>query len=258
MVLASLSAAHAAAQSAPPSGAELAKKLANPIADLASLPFQFNYDGGYGSQDGDRFALNVQPVIPFGVGEDWIVISRTILPIVVQDDVVPGTDAFGLGDVTQSLFLSPRAPVGGFTLGAGPVLLLPTATETQLGGEKWGAGPTGVALRQEGPWTYGMLANHLWSFAGDDDRGEVNATFLQPFLSYTTPTATTFVLNTEATYDWRGEAWSAPINLQVNQLLKLGEQPVQIGAGVRWWAESPDGGPEGLGFRVNTVLLFPR
>ncbi len=154
IVLAALSATQGAAQTAPASGADLAKKLANPIADLASLPFQFNYDGGYGSQDGDRFALNVQPVIPFGVGEDWIVISRTILPIVVQDDVVPGTDAFGLGDVVQSLFLSPRAPVRGFTLGAGPVLLLPTATETQLGAEKWGAGPTGVALRQEGPWTY--------------------------------------------------------------------------------------------------------
>lgn len=103
-----------------------------------------------------------------------------------------------------------------------------------------------------------MLANHLWSFAGDDDRGEVNATFLQPFVAYTSSKATTFVLNTEATYDWRGEAWSVPINVQVNQLLKLGDQPVQIGAGVRYWAESPDGGPEDFGFRLTAVLLFPR
>jgi hypothetical protein len=62
-----------------------------------------------------------------------------------------------------------------------------------------------VALKQQGPWTYGALANHFWSFAGDDDRADVSSTFLQPFLSYTTPHAWTFALNTESTYDWESE-----------------------------------------------------
>ena len=237
---------------------ELAKKLANPIASLISVPFQFNYDGNYGPQNGDRTYVNIQPVIPFDLGEQWNLISRTILPVAYQDQVVPGSDEFGLGDTVQSLFFSPKESTNGITWGIGPVLLFPTATDDALGGDKWGLGPTGVVLKQAGPWTYGALANHVWSYAGEGSRRDVNATFFQPFLNYTTAQATTFFLNTETTYDWDADQFSVPINLGVNQLIDVKGQKMQIGAGLRYWADSADDGPEGFGARVNVTFLFPK
>jgi hypothetical protein len=241
--------------------AELAKKLSNPVASLISVPFQYNYDSDYGvADDGKRSFINIQPVIPFDINPEWNLISRTILPVIDQDDLPSGSGGkSGIGDVVQSLFFSPKAPTsGGLIWGAGPVLLLPTASDDLLGSEKWGLGPTGVVLKQQGPWTYGALANHIWSVAGDDKRADINATFLQPFLSYTTPMATTYGMNTESTYNWEVNKWSVPINLTVSQLMKLGDQPVSIAGGVRYWAQSPDSGPEGWGFRLVLTLLFPK
>jgi hypothetical protein len=121
----------------------LAKKLANPIANLISVPLQGNYDGEIGpARDGDRFTLNVQPVIPITLNEEWNVISRTILPITYQHDIAPGSDSqFGFGDTVQSLFFSPKEPTSnGLIWGAGPVFLLPTGTENLLSSRKWNAG----------------------------------------------------------------------------------------------------------------------
>ncbi len=238
-------------------GAELAKQLANPIANLVSVPLQFNYDQDIGPSDGERLILNVQPVVPIDLNSDWLLISRTIVPVIRQENVIPGEGGqTGIGDVVQSLFFSPKGS-GALTWGIGPVFLLPTATEDTLGAEKRGVGPTAVGLYQSGPWTVGGLANHIWSYAGDDDRADVNQTFLRQFLNYTTPNATSFFLNTGSTYDWEAEVWSMPINVGVNQLLTLGGQSVQVGGGLRYWADAPDGGPEGWGARVNAVFLFP-
>jgi len=239
---------------------DLAKQLNNPVASLISVPFQFNYDSRIGPRDdGEKSFVNIQPVIPISISQDWTLISRTIVPVIGQRDVVPlAGDQFGLGDTVQSFFFSPKAPSpGGIIWGVGPVLLLPTATDELLGTEKWGAGPTAVVLTQTGGWTVGVLANHIWSFTGESRRKDVNATFLQPFAAYTTKDAWTFTLNTESTYDWIADEWSVPINFIISKLLKLGTQPVSIGAGVRYWAESPVGGPEGFGARATLTFLFP-
>ena len=239
--------------------AELAKKLANPVAALISVPLQYNYDEKYGvNDDGQKSVLNIQPVIPMSLGDEWTLILRTIVPLIDEQDVPSGTDESGLGDITQSFFFSPKQPVGGWIVAIGPVALYPTASDSLLGGEKWGVGPTALALKQKGPWTIGMLGNHIVSFAGDEQRNDLNATFIQPFASYITKTKTTFVVNTESLYDWESEQWSVPVNATVSQLLKLGPQILQLTAGVRYWVESPESGPEGLGFRIGLTFLFPK
>lgn len=241
--------------------ADLAKQLSNPVASLISVPFQFNHDSGYGPDGGgDRSVLNIQPVIPFSINEDWNVISRTIVPIISQNDIAgnSGSQA-GLGDIVQSFFFSPKQPTaGGLIWGAGPAILLPTATDPLLGGEKWGVGPTAVLLKQEGPWTYGALGNHIWSVAGNRDRRDVSSTFLQPFISYTTKDAWTFSLDTESTYDWKSKEWSVPINFTVSKLVMFGKQPVSFSGGPRYWAASPENGPDGWGVRAGISLLFPK
>ena len=239
---------------------DLAKKLSNPVAAMISVPFQFNYDEGYGPNDGQRAVLNIQPVVPISLGADWNMISRTILPVIWQNDIAgPSGEQSGLGDITQSLFFSPKHPgPSGIIWGVGPVFLVPTATDDLLGGGKWGAGPTAVVLKQHGGWTFGALANHIWSFAGADDRPDISSTFLQPFISYTTHDAWTFGVNTESTYNWETEEWSVPINFTIAKLVKFDRQPVSFTAGVRYWAESPDSGPDGLGFRGVVTFLFPK
>jgi hypothetical protein len=240
--------------------AELAKKLQNPVASLISVPFQMNYDFGIGpdGDEGGRFVMNVQPVIPISLNDHWNLISRTILPVIDMDSPISGDDDLtGIGDVLQSAFFSPKDPVGGWIVGFGPVLGIPTASEEALGSDKWTAGPTFVVLRQQSGFTFGVLANHVWSFAGDHDREDVTATFLQPFLSYTTKTATSFGLNTEALYDWEHEEWTVPLNATASQVLKLGRQPLSVTLGARYYADQPTFGPE-WGLRLALTLLFPK
>lgn len=237
--------------------AELAKQLQNPVASLISVPFQSNFEFNLGpNDDGFRYTLNFQPVIPVSLGKDLNLIIRTIVPIISQDDVIPGTSQGGLGDIVQSFFFSPKKPVGGLILGFGPVFLYPSATDNLLGSEKWGAGPTGLVLKQTGGWTYGLLFNHIWSFAGDDSRAYVSSTFLQPFISYTTKTKTTFGVNTESIYDWRAERWTVPINVSISQLVKIGKMPVQFAIGAKYYAEGPSGAPD-WGLRFVITPLFP-
>jgi hypothetical protein len=223
------------------------------------VPFQSNFDvGGGPAGDGYQFKLNLQPIIPITLNEDWLLISRTILPFVDQQDIFGTSSQTGLAETLQSFFLSPAKPTeSGWIWGAGPAMLLPTATDELLGGEKWGAGPTAVALKQQNGWTYGSLASHIWSFAGDSDRADVSASYLQPFVSYTTKTSTTFTLNTESTYDWTKDQWTLPLNLMLQQIVKIGDQPIALTVGARYYADKPDDGPD-WGLRFAIIFLFPR
>jgi hypothetical protein len=240
------------------SDAELAKKLQNPIASLISVPIQNNFDFGAGPKgDGFQYRVNIQPVIPFSLTDDWNLITRTILPVVSQKNIFGTSSQSGLADTLESLFFSPKKPTsGGWIWGAGPVLQLPTATDDLLGEKKWGAGPTAVLLRQDHGWTYGALVNHVWSFAGESERPDVDRTFLQPFVSYTTKTLTTFSLNTESAYDWEHSQWIVPLNFMVQQLVKFGNQPVAFQLGYRYYAEKPIDGPD-WGLRFTVTFLFP-
>ncbi|MFZ0827820.1 MAG: transporter [Verrucomicrobiia bacterium] len=238
--------------------AELAKKLNNPVAALISVPIQNNWDFGIGPAHAMKYTANIQPVIPISMCRDWNLILRTIVPVIYAESPVNGgLDRSGLGDTTQSFFFSPKAPVGGWILGAGPVGYYPTATESQLGGGKWGAGPTIVALQQSHGFTYGILANQIWSFAGQDNRQNINSTYLQPFFSYTTKTYTTPSINTETTYNWQAEQATVPLNFAIQQLVKIGGHPVAFQIGYRYYVEKPSGGPD-WGLRFTITFLFPK
>jgi hypothetical protein len=228
---------------------------------LISIPFQGNYNTRINlTESGHQSYLNIQPVIPFHVSTEWNVISRTILPVVDQVNIIAGSGSqFGLSDTLQSLFLSPTQPTNnGVIWGVGPALQIPTATQTLLGTGKVDLGPTGVALKMIEQWTVGILANQLWSIAGDDQRSATSTTFVQPFLSYTTSSAWTYSLNSESTYDWTESTLSAPINATLTKVIKLGKQRISIGGGVRYWVASPDTGPKGFGARFIVTLLFPK
>jgi len=240
--------------------ASLAKQLANPVASLISVPFQFNIDGRIGAaEDIQRTTLNIQPVVPLQLSRDWNLISRTILPVVRLEGVSgPEAGEPNFGDTLQSLFLSPARPgPAGVIWGVGPVALLPTATGQLSGIHQWGLGPTGVALVQRGHWTMGALANHLWSVANNGNNAGLNATFVQPFLSYTTTNAWTFTISSESTYDWAADRWAVPLNLLVGKVTKVGNQLLSVGAGVRYWIDGPQSGPHGWGGRLVVTLLFP-
>lgn len=239
----------------PGSDADLAQKLANPVSSMTTLPLQWNYDCCYGASDAARLTLNVQPVIPFKLNDDLNLVVRTIIPVIYQQSPAPGVgSSSGMSDITQSFFFVP-ASKDGVTWGVGPVFLYPTGGD-DLGTEKWAAGPTALVLKQDKGWTYGALVNHLWSFAGESDRDEVNQTFLQPFISYNTRAATTYSLNTESSYNWTTRTWSVPVNVSVSQLYTFGKQRVSVAAGAKIYLTDEVGAPD-WGLRVTATFLFP-
>lgn len=238
----------------------LAKQLVNPFTTLVRVPMQLGYDRRIGeTSSGTAYSLNVQPLVPFALDADWTVISRTILTVTTQRDVVPGEGRqSGLGDTLQSFFLAPRRLAGDSAAwGAGIAMLLPTATNDALGAKKWGLGPTGGVFKDVGPWTIGILANHVWSVAGSGS-STVSSTFVQPAISYTTPDAWSYTLQSEASYDWKGRHWSTPIQGSVGKLTTVGNQQVNFEGGVRYWALSPESGPKRWGFWLTVTLLFPK
>ena len=241
----------------------LAKKLANPLASMISVPFQNNFDWGGGPNgDGFQWNMKIQPVIPIRLNEDWNVVTRTIVPVISQNDIAgtrlnPSGSQSGLGDTTFTAWLSPSEP-GDWIWGVGPAALIPTGTDSDdfLGSNQWGLGPSAVVLKQDGHYTYGCLINHLWNVGGNDGRPALNNTFFEPFFNYIPGGGWTFVFNTEMTYNWTAEQFTIPINVSVRKMFKIGHTPAQLEFGVRYYADKPANGPE-WGLRLGFTLLFP-
>jgi hypothetical protein len=244
------------------SPANVAKQLSNPVADLVSVPLKREWDTNIGPEDADRTTYVVQPVIPIELNDEWNIISRTIVTLYAdaESPVKGGNDETGMGDTLQSLFFSPRKPTAnGLIWGVGPVFSLPTGDDG-LTSDKTSVGPSVVLLKQVDGWTYGFLGNHLWDISGDDDAEDVNLTFMQPFLAYTTKTQTTFSLNTESFYNHEadsGDEWTVPINVTAGQIVKLGDQLTQFTVGYRYYADTPSGGPD-YGIKLQMTFLFPK
>ena len=240
---------------------ELARAAQNPIAAMISVPFQNNMNFGYGPNDHIQNVLNIQPVVPFSLNEDWNLVTRTILPLISQPGMTPGQGTtFGLGATQFSAFLSP-AQAGRLIWGAGAVVQAPTTTDQALGSNVWGGGPSFVALTMAGPWVIGGLVNNVWS-AGGEGRNKYNTLTMQPFVNYNFASSpgTYMSFSPLITSNWEaesGQQWTVPLGLALGQILRIGQQPINAQLGAYYNAIRPDIGPEWQ-LRFQIQFLFPR
>jgi len=124
------------------SAEELAKLAQNPVGNLISVPFQNNTNLNFGPEKKTQNILNIQPVIPISVNDDWNIITRTIVPVISMPGLYPGDDRTnGIGDTVLTAFVSPAKP-GSWIWGVGPVAQIPTNTDNELGNKNWGLGPS--------------------------------------------------------------------------------------------------------------------
>ena len=240
---------------------ELRKAAQNPMADLISFPVQNNTNFGYGPLDKTQNITNIQPVIPFRLNKDWLLVSRTIAPLVYQPELYDGQGSeFGLGDINQAFFLGPTNP-GSWIWGCGPIFLLPTATNARLGSEKWGAGPAVVGLTMRGPWVLGALLQNIWSFAGDNDRADVNLMTLQYFINYNLPNGWYLTTSPINTANWKadsGNRWTIPLGGGAGRLFRIGKLPVNAQAQAYYNVEKPENlGPDWT-LRLQVQILLPK
>ena len=237
----------------------LLEKTQNPVSDLISVPLQNNFDFGVGPRNATRWVLNVQPVIPFKLTEDWNLITRLITPIIDQGSPAPGvSSAFGLGDINPTFFLAPAKP-SSLIWGVGPTFTLPTGTDPLLTSGKWAAGPAAVVLTMQPPWVFGALANQQWDFAGWRSR-PYNRTLIQPFLNFNLPDGWYLTSAPIITADWEnpsGDEWLVPLGGGVGKLHRLGKLPVNVQLGAYYYVVSPDNGPDWQ-LRFQLQFLFPK
>jgi len=238
---------------------ELAKKTQNPVAAMISVPFQFNtYFGAGKDKDKTIYSLNIQPVIPSKLNDDWNLITRIIVPLNWQPSLYPGMgSASGMGDINPSLFFSPSKP-GKVIWGVGPTFIFPTATDRLLGSGKYSAGPTGVILAMDGPWVYGVLANNQWSYAPRGDQ-RVNQMLINPFLAYNLPNAWSLSTSPNITADWTApsdQRWTVPVGGGVARVFFIGKLPVKLSLSAYYNVKHPDGAPQWF-VQTQFSLLFP-
>ncbi len=240
---------------------ELRRAAQNPMANLISFPIQNNTNFDYGPLEKTQNITNIQPVVPFQFNEDWLLISRTIAPLVYQPEFLDGQGSdYGLGDINLSLFVGPSKP-GSLIWGMGPVFMFPTATDDRLGTDKWGVGPAAVGLTMRGPWVFGLLAQNIWSFAGDSDRDDVNQSLLQYFVNYNLPNGWYLSSSPIITANWKADSdntWTIPFGGGVGRLFRIGKLPVNMSIQAFYNVEEPDNlGPDWT-LRFQVQALFPK
>jgi hypothetical protein len=239
---------------------DLARQTQNPVADLISLPFQNNTNFGLGPNDRTQNVLNIQPVIPFSLGENWNLITRTILPLITQPDLAsPSGSTTGFGDVLLTPFIAPKQP-GRLIWGLGPAISIPIGKEG-LSSEKWGVGPSVLLLTMSGPWVAGILVNNIWSVGGDEALGDVNSMLIQYFINYNFPSGWYLTSAPINTANWEaddGNTWTVPLGGGAGKVFRLGSQPINANAQAYYNVSAPDDVGADWQFRFQLQLLFPK
>lgn len=245
------------------SSEELAKLAQNPVGNLVSIPFQNNANLNYGPGKQTQDILNIQPVIPIDFSPDWNIITRTIVPLISQPALLPGDSrVYGVGATQLSAFLSPANP-NGVIWGVGAITQIPTATQTELGSQRWGFGPTAVVLRLEkgNPWVYGALVNNVWS-VGNGAGGSYNNFLLQPFLNYNFKSGTYLTSSPIMTANWEAkqskDTWTVPLGGGVGHIFKIGGKlPLNTQIGAYYNVVTPTYGPNWQ-VRLQAQVMFPK
>jgi len=252
---------------------DLAKASQNPVGNMISLPLQNNTSFGIGPNDAISNVLNIQPVYPVGLGENWNLINRGIVPMIYREEVLPAFDigsATGLGDISYTGFISPAQP-GKLIWGVGPSFLFPTATEDRWASDKWSGGAGVVLLGMPGHWVLGVLVQNVWSFAGDDDADDVNQLLLQPIINYNFSKGWYFTSVPVITANWEADSdnrWTVPVGGGFGKIMKWGKQPVDLSLAAFYNVEKPnplvgqgvnlDNQGETWTLRLQIKLLFPK
>lgn len=242
------------------SNSDLAKQAQNPVANLISLPLQNNTNFSIGPDDETQNILNIQPVWPVSINDNWNLITRTILPVVSQPNILTGGEGRvnGLGDTTFTGFFSPKDS-GKLIWGAGPVFLIPTATDDALGSDKWGAGASVVLLTMPGKWVVGSLFSNVWSFAGSGDQ-DVNLFTWQYFINYNLPNKWYLTSAPIITANWEADSdntWTVPFGGGIGKIFNIGKQPMNGQISAYYNVEKPEFGPDWQ-LRVQLQFLFPK
>jgi hypothetical protein len=240
---------------------ELAKAAQNPVANLISVPFQNNIGYDVGSRDKTNNVLNVQPVLPFNLSDEWNLITRTIAPIIYQPKGAVGRGSeFGLGDINFTSWLVPANP-GKLIWGVGPSFLLPTASNNKLGREKWGVGPSVVFILMPNPWVLGILGNNIWSVAGDNDRDHINEMMVNPFINYNLAGGLYLVSSPVITANWKsdrsGDRWTVPVGGGIGKVWRLGKLPINTNIQSYYNVAKTDFGPRWT-LRLQVQFMFPK
>jgi hypothetical protein len=242
--------------------AQLARAVQNPLANMISLPVQNDANPGYGPDGHVQNVLNIQPVVPVALNEDWNVIVRPVLPVTWQPPQAPGAgSSFGLGATQTQFLLTPSRAAHHMVWGAGAVVQVPTTTDPALGSRLWGAGPGVIALTMRGPWVLGGVVNNVWSL-GDNPRSRYSTLTLQPLSSYNFPQwpGTFLSFSPIITANWearRGDVWTVPVGLALGQIFHLGQQPLNAQLGAYYNVVRPENGPTWQ-IRFQVALLFPK
>ena len=242
----------------------LAKQSQNPVAKLISVPFENNYNGEYGPNNSDQNVLNIKPVIPVQISENWNLINRVIMPFVSQPGIPGGPNRQnGLGDTTYQGFISPSKP-GKVIWGAGPSVQLPTHTDEVLGNENWAAGPALVLLSMPGHWVFGGVISQVWDFAGSSNDGsddDISLMVLQPFVNYNyaggwyLSSAPVITANFEA--DKSSDEWTIPVGGGVGRVFHWGKQAINAKMAYYYNVEKPEFGAQ-WDFQLTVTFLFPK
>ena len=239
---------------------DIAKKLANPIANMISVPLQYQFSRGVGvNQGGSEQTLLFQPVAPFDLGSGDVFIVRPIVAgareVSVQSGNGQSFSGYGVASVTLESFYAPNTN-SSWIWGVGPYAVSPSGNSGKFGSQQTGAGVTGVVLNRDGPWTYGLLAYQSWSLGGNPTFGTQNNLYGQPFVAYTTKNAVTVTANMEAQYNYDARRTSNPLYVGVSKLMVFDGTPISFGAGPMYYVSNTPGGPSGWGARATATLVI--